>query len=74
MCSDKTSLTVSSYFPPTTPLTPQGDSRENPDAWLPKSQTCFFTLKLPRYSSLEVTREKLLKACQAECVCMPAPR
>ena len=40
---------------------PQGG---DPDQWLPKSQTCFFTLKLPHYTSLEVTRQKLTTAIE----------
>ena len=36
--------------------------RKNPDAHLPTSQTCFFSIKLPPYSSAAVLREKLLYA------------
>uniref|UniRef100_A0A7S2RG93 HECT E3 ubiquitin ligase n=1 Tax=Mucochytrium quahogii TaxID=96639 RepID=A0A7S2RG93_9STRA len=38
--------------------------RENPDEWLPKAHTCFFALSLPRYTSDEVMKEKLLYAIQ----------
>ncbi|OQS06539.1 HECT E3 ubiquitin ligase, partial [Thraustotheca clavata] len=34
----------------------------NPDMYLPHSQTCFFSLSLPRYSSKEICMEKLLYA------------
>jgi len=43
--------------------------RESPDEYLPKAATCFFALSLPRYSSDEVMREKLLYAC-TECLAM----
>eukprot|EP01121_Diplochlamys_sp_Union-15-3_P005925 TRINITY_DN1628_c0_g1_i3.p1 TRINITY_DN1628_c0_g1~~TRINITY_DN1628_c0_g1_i3.p1 ORF type:complete len:512 (+),score=59.66 TRINITY_DN1628_c0_g1_i3:105-1538(+) len=35
-------------------------SIDKPDEHLPTAQTCFFSLSLPRYSSYEITREKLL--------------
>ena len=38
------------------------------DQYLPVAHTCFFSLELPRYSSLQVTRERLQYAifnCQA---------
>jgi len=43
---------------------PQGAAKESKDAdaYLPHAQTCFFSLSLPAYSSLEVMREKLLYA------------
>lgn len=41
---------------------PPPQSQENPDRYLPKAQTCFFSLSLPEYTSLEVCREKLLYA------------
>jgi hypothetical protein len=34
----------------------------NPDHFLPKAQTCFFRLFLPRYSSFEITKNNILKA------------
>ncbi|KAF0737974.1 hypothetical protein Ae201684_005970 [Aphanomyces euteiches] len=34
----------------------------NPDHYLPHSQTCFFSLSLPQYSSKEICMEKLLYA------------
>ncbi|EQC29902.1 hypothetical protein SDRG_12446 [Saprolegnia diclina VS20] len=34
----------------------------NPDMYLPHSQTCFFSLSLPRYSSKAICMEKLLYA------------
>ena len=33
---------------------PPPEAQENPDNYLPKASTCFFTLYLPQYSSLEV--------------------
>lgn len=41
---------------------PSGAAKERPDDWLPKSATCFMRLTLPRYSSKEVLRQKLLTA------------
>lgn len=35
------------------------DKYSPPDYFLPESYTCFFLLKLPRYSCKEVLREKL---------------
>ena len=35
------------------------DKHSNPDQFLPESYTCFFLLKLPRYSSREVLLQKL---------------
>jgi|TARA_B110000208_G_C11792694_1_gene438209 hypothetical protein len=36
----------------------------DPDSYLPRSQTCFFALSLPRYSTLAICRSKLLYAIQ----------
>ena len=36
----------------------------DPDAYLPRSQTCFFALSLPRYSTLAICRAKLLYAVE----------
>jgi hypothetical protein len=36
----------------------------NPDTYLPRSQTCFFTLSLPHYSTFENCRSKLLYAIE----------
>lgn len=39
---------------------PTGDGpREEPDQYLPKAHTCFFSINLPRYSSDEVMAKKL---------------
>ena len=38
---------------------PNPRSLEDPDAYLPLAQTCFFSLSLPKYSSLEVMLQKL---------------
>ena len=35
------------------------DKYNPPDHFLPESYTCFFLLKMPRYSCIEVLREKL---------------
>lgn len=35
------------------------DKYNPPDDFLPESYTCFFLLKMPRYSSKEVLRQKL---------------
>jgi hypothetical protein len=41
---------------------PSYKSEEAPDRFLPTAQTCFFSLSLPRYSSPEVCRERLVYA------------
>ncbi len=46
----------------------QSFDRNPPDAYFPVAHTCFFSLELPRYSSLEIMKEKLRYAifnCQA---------
>jgi hypothetical protein len=43
-------------------IKPAAVKRNNPDLALPTSDTCFFNLVLPAYSSEEVMRAKLLKA------------
>jgi len=46
----------------------QSFHRSPPDAYYPAAHTCFFSLELPRYSSLEIMREKLRYAifnCEA---------
>jgi hypothetical protein len=39
-----------------------GKAKETPDAYLPQAQTCFFSLTLPNYSTIEIMREKILYA------------
>ncbi len=46
---------ISGFFPNHQVL----DKYSPPDYFLPESYTCFFLLKLPRYSCREVLREKL---------------
>jgi len=43
---------------------PKPAAREAPDSHLPHSQTCFFTLSLPFYSSQEVCFRKLKYAIE----------
>lgn len=43
----------------------------DPDSFLPKSETCFFALSLPRYTSAAVLRQRLLYAIQ-NCAAMDA--
>lgn len=38
------------------------ETGNNPDNFMPESHTCFFTLDLPRYSTIQVLREKLTYA------------
>jgi len=40
----------------------QRESRANPDMRLPRADTCFFNFELPRYSSKEIMKNKILKA------------
>ena len=49
---------------------PSGGAAEKPDNYLPCAQTCFFILSLPRYSSKEILRKKLLQAI--DCTLMDA--
>ena len=43
---------------------PKPAARNNPDKHLPHSQTCFFTLSLPFYSSQEICYQKLIYAME----------
>ena len=50
------------------PLCPSADSKCSPDDLLPKSQTCFFTLMLPAYSSKAIASLRLrtaIKLCKS---------
>lgn len=38
----------------------------NPDAALPKSDTCFFNLSVPAYSSKKILRDKMLYAINSD--------
>jgi len=44
----------------------------NQDKMLPTSDTCFFNLGLPRYSSVETMKQKILLAINMDCVSMNA--
>ena len=63
-CSGRSRLPPSAaQFPMTFKLqAPHPQSRADPDKYLPIAQTCFFSLSLPKYSSIEVMRSKLLYA------------
>ncbi|KAG5183798.1 ubiquitin-protein ligase 1, partial [Tribonema minus] len=63
-CSGRARLPPSAAdFPMNFTLTaPHPATHERPDDYLPLAQTCFFSLALPRYSSLETCRAKLLYA------------
>lgn len=41
-----------------------GAARDSPDLFLPTAQTCFFSLSLPKYSSKEILRTKLIMAIE----------
>ncbi len=46
----------------------QSFDKRPPDNYLPVAHTCFFSLELPRYSSIDIMRDKLRYAifnCQA---------
>ena len=45
--------------------------RDDPDKWLPTSQTCFFHLMLPQYSSREILAAKLRYAISS-CIAIDA--
>jgi hypothetical protein len=49
-----------------------GESAKNdPDGYLPKAHTCFFSINLPRYTNKEIMKDKLLYAMY-ECTEMDA--
>jgi len=56
--------TVSEFGGNTFKLKPSAFTSNVADSGLPKSATCFFSLQLPPYSSVEVLKEKLLYAFQ----------
>jgi hypothetical protein len=60
-CSGRSRLPGSaSDFPmPFKITTAPPSAQEHPDRFLPVARTCFFTLSLPKYSSVDVCREKL---------------
>ena len=60
-CSGHTRLPSSvADFPMNFKLTsPPPNTSESPDDYLPIAQTCFFSLSLPKYSSVEVCLSKL---------------
>ena len=37
-----------------------GDAKEHPDKAMPQSSTCFFSLRLPKYSTKDIMRKKIL--------------
>ncbi|KAH9257832.1 hypothetical protein BASA81_003851 [Batrachochytrium salamandrivorans] len=41
-----------------------GAAKDSPDLFLPTAQTCFFSLSLPKYSSKEILRTKLIMAIE----------
>ena len=43
---------------------PKKEAGMSEDEYLPETHTCFFQLNLPRYSSLELMRQKLLFAIE----------
>lgn len=47
-------------------------SQKEEDMILPHASTCFFNLQLPKYSSLEVMRKKILQAINLDCISMNA--
>ena len=50
-------------------LKPEPQAETDPDRWLPRASTCFFSLTLPKYSSQEVATKKLRQAIH-ECKTM----
>ena len=62
-CSGRTRLpSTANEYPMNFRLTPPIKQYQDADNHLPHSQTCFFSLSLPKYSSTEITLEKLLYA------------
>jgi hypothetical protein len=63
--SGRSRLSNSSNF--TLTLCHLAKSRENPDKFLPEARTCFITLYIPEYSTLETAKQKIyqaIKLCQ----------
>ena len=60
-CSGRSRLPASAaaFAMPFKLLAPNPRTASDPDAYLPIAQTCFFTLSLPKYTSLEVMLSKL---------------
>ena len=48
------------------------DQNKEQDIQLPQADTCFFNFKLPKYSSFEIMRQKILKAINLDCITMNA--
>ena len=65
-CSGRSRLPPSAaLFPMTFKLQPPNPrAKETPDKYLPISQTCFFSLSLPQYSSKEIMKERIVYACK----------
>ena len=53
-------------------IKPASYSTSSPDKALPKADTCFFNLELPKYSTLEIMRERILLAINFDCDSMNA--
>mmetsp|Transcript_10736 Transcript_10736/g.14361 ORF Transcript_10736/g.14361 Transcript_10736/m.14361 type:complete len:104 (-) Transcript_10736:53-364(-) len=47
------------------PFTISSKYSETPDFTLPVAHTCFFTIELPSYTSVDIMREKLLLAIES---------
>jgi hypothetical protein len=65
-CSGRSRLPRSAAdFPMNFKITaPSGGALEHPDDYLPVAQTCFFSLSLPRYTTYQTCREKIVFAAQ----------
>ena len=54
-------MKVNIFFPPTKNEQEELD-REEIDKYLPIGHTCFFSIDLPNYSTIDILREKLIYA------------
>ena len=55
---------ASGFIMPFKILCPLPYMKEKPDDFLPHAKTCFFELAIPKYSSVQICRQKLLYAVE----------
>ena len=48
------------------------DADKDQDKQLPEASTCFFNFKLPKYSSYDIMRKKIIQAINLDCISMNA--
>lgn len=53
-------------------IKPATYNTKNMDKMFPRSDTCFFNLELPNYSTYEILRDQILKVIYTDCDSMNA--